>query len=229
MACEAGGWMRMPIGIVTGMRAEASIARRCTALVASTGGAALGADTKADELIGRGATALISLGIAGGLSDDVPTGTVVIATGVIVRQATIATDEAWGARLRAGFPGSVAGLVLGGDRIIGSAAQKAELFRRTGALAVDLESGGVARAAAGAGVPFAVVRAVADAAGTDLPPAALVGLDGDGGVALGPLLASLWRQPGQIRHLLTTARDARAALRALMLGVRALGAELTPA
>jgi adenosylhomocysteine nucleosidase len=219
----------MPIGIITGMRAEASIARRCTRLVASTGGVALAADQEADALIERGATALMSLGIAGGLADTLPTGTVVVATGVVVRNATIATDADWCARLLAGLPGAVPGLLLGGDRIIGRAAQKAELFRRTGALAVDLESGGVARAAASAGLPFIAVRAIADTASADLPPAALVGLDRRGGVALGAVLGSLWRDPGQLTRLMSTARDTRAALRALARGVRDLGVEPTGA
>jgi len=209
----------MPIGIITGMRAEASIARRCTSLVASTGGIARAAEAEADALIERGATALMSLGIAGGLADALPTGTVVVATGVVVRNATIATDTEWCARLLAGFPGAVPGLLLGGDRIIGRAAQKAELFRRTGALAVDLESGGVARVAAGAGVPFVAVRAIADVASADLPPAALVGLDRRGGVALGAVLGSLWREPAQLARLVSTARDTRAALRALARGL----------
>jgi adenosylhomocysteine nucleosidase len=216
----------MPIGIVTGMRAEAAIARRRTRLVAATGGIATEADTKADGLIERGATALLSFGIAGGLDEALPTGTLVVATGVVVRNATIATDAAWCARLVAAIPGAVSGLVLGGDRIIGRAQLKAELFQRTGALAVDLESGGVARVAAGAGLPFAVLRAVADAAARDLPAAALVGLDARGGVALGAVLASLWREPGQLARLLGTAGDTRGALRALAGAIRSLGAGL---
>jgi adenosylhomocysteine nucleosidase len=218
----------MSIGIITGMRAEASIARRFARLVASTGGVADHGDARADELIARGATALMSFGIAGGLSDTLPSGALVIATGVVVGDTTIPTDAAWCARLLENMPGAVAGLVLGGDQIVGRAQEKAELFQRTGALAVDLESGRVARAAASAGLPFAVIRAVADAATSDLPPAALIGLGQEGGVALGAVLASLWRNPRQLPRLLATARDARGALRALLHGTRELGDELAP-
>ena len=218
--------MSAAIGIVTGMRAEAAIARRCARLVASTGGRPAEADTRAGELIERGAVALISFGIAGGLSPSLPTGALVVATGVIVRNATISTDAPWCARLLAGLPGAITGTVLGGDRIIGRAAQKAELFARTGALAIDLESGGVARVAASAALPFAVVRTIADAAARDLPPAALVGLDRRGGVDVAAVLGSLWREPGQLPKLLAAARDTRAALAALLHGVRHLGADL---
>jgi hypothetical protein len=116
-------------------------------------------------------------------------------------------------------------LVLGGDRIIGRTQIKADLFQRTGALAVDLESGGVARAAAAQAVPFVVLRAIADAAASDLPPAALVGLDRQGGIALGAVLASLWREPRQLARLFGTAGDTRAALRALAGAIRPLGTE----
>ena len=213
-------------GIVTGLRAEAAIARRCAHLVASTGGRPADAELKAGELIERGAVALVSFGVAGGLAPQLAPGAVVVATGVIVRNATIATDAAWCARLVEALPRAVAGPVLGGDRVIARAQQKAELFRRTGALAVDLESGGVARVAANSGIPFAVVRAIADSAASDLPPAALVGLDRHGRIDVGAVLGSLWREPGQLGQLVATACDTRAAFSALRRGVRQLGADL---
>ncbi len=217
------------VGVVTGLRAEAKIARRCSRLVASTGGRPLDADDQAGKLIERGATALISLGIAGGLAPDLATGVMVVASAVVVRTGNIATDAPWCARLLAALPGARCGMVLGGDRVIGRAEQKAELFQRTGALAVDLESGGVARVASIAGVPFAVVRAIADTASSDLPAAALVGLDRDGRVDVGAVLGSLWREPRQLPRLLETARDTRAALAALLDGMRRLGEGLAAA
>ncbi len=217
------------VGVITGLHAEAKIARRCARLVAATGGRPLEADEQAGKLIERGATALISLGIAGGLAPDLETGMVVVASGVVVRTGNIATDPAWCARLLAALPEARCGVVLGGDRVIGRATQKAELYRRTGALAVDLESGGVARVAAEAGVPFAVVRAIADTASSDLPAAALVGLDRNGRVDLGAVLGSLWREPRQLPRLLETARDTRAALAALLEGMRRLGGGLAAA
>jgi adenosylhomocysteine nucleosidase len=214
------------IGVVTGMRVEAAIARRCTHLVASTGGRPLAADSQASKLIERGATALLSLGIAGGLAPELPTGAVVVATSVVVRSGTIAADAEWCARLARGIPGAISGTVLGSDRVIGRAHQKAELFQRTRALAVDLESGGVARVAASAGIPFAVIRAIADPASCDLPPAALVGLGQRGGVDLVAVFGSLRREPRQLSKLLAAARDARAALAALRRGIHELGREL---
>ena len=81
---------------------------------------------------------------------------------------------------------------------------------------LDLESGAVARIAQAYELPFVVVRAICDPAERDLPPAALVALDPDGEIGLLPVMRSLMRQPGQIIELLTLARDAALARRALV-------------
>ena len=57
---------------------------------------------------------------------------------------------------------------------------------------------------------------MSDPAERDLPPAALVALTPDGGIGLLPVMRSLMRQPSQIIGLLTVARDAALARRALI-------------
>ena len=59
--------------------------------------------------------------------------------------------------------------ILESPTIVAGIADKAQLFARVGAAAVDMESGVVARAAARAGVPFLAIRAIADAANTGIP------------------------------------------------------------
>ena len=105
--------------------------------------------------------------------------------------------------------------IFGGRVIVSRAEAKRELYHRTGAVAVDLESAEVARLCADAGVPLAVIRAIGDPAERDLPPAALVGLRADGCVDLRAVLASVLRSPGQIPALLTVALDTRRALATL--------------
>jgi adenosylhomocysteine nucleosidase len=99
--------------------------------------------------------------------------------------------------------------------IVSRAEAKQEIYHRTGAVAVDLESAEVARLCADAGVPLAVIRAIGDPAERDLPPAALVGLKADGRVDLRAVLASVLGSPGQIPSLLTVALDTRRALAGL--------------
>lgn len=192
-------------GIVVGMEAEARIARRSGLGVALPGGAA--------RLLAEGADGLVSFGIAGGLAPGLAPGTLVIASEVVLED---------GSRLPAGLPpgctapkGALRAPVAGMSEIVPGAAAKRDLHGRTGAAAVDLESGGVARLCADAGVPFAVIRAIADPAERELPPAALVGLGPGGRVAPGPVLASVAARPGQIPALVRVALDTRRALRVL--------------
>ena len=77
------------------------------------------------------------------------------------------------------------------------------------------ESHGAAKAAPAAGVPFLVLRAVADPAGRDIPRAALVAMTPDGGVRIGTVIAALLRRPWELAGILRLAGDARAGMRTL--------------
>src|SRR3546814_7947035 len=117
--------------------------------------------------------------------------------------ASIATEERWRQRLLGLFENNAPaiGSVLGVDRPIGSTQDKAALFAETGASAVDMESHGVAMAAATAGLPLLVLRAIADSAGTALPRAVLHGLAPDGRqrplAVAAALLLRPWEQIGR--------------------------------
>lgn len=99
---------------------------------------------------------------------------------------------------------------------------KARAWRETGALAVDLESAIVARAAQAAGIPFVVLRTIADPAARELPPAALIPLAKDGTPAIIWVLGEVLRRPQQIAALFGLARETRRALSALAGPARAL-------
>jgi adenosylhomocysteine nucleosidase len=131
----------------------------------------------------------------------------------------IATDAGLSRRLGGTTPHSL----LGGDTIAVTAAEKHHLWTTTGAAAIDLESGAVARAAAAHGLPFAVLRAVCDPAGRNLPPAALTALNNQGAIGLLRILGSLLRRPGQLPGLMELAADAAAARRALTARVTEIG------
>ncbi len=108
--------------------------------------------------------------------------------------------------------------IAGADRPLVTPSQKQALFAATGAAAADMESHVAARAAAKHGLPFAVLRVVADPAERGLPPAALAGMASrrdhgpDGGVR------SLAKSPRQFAQLIRVAADAcRAYVRATPL------------
>jgi len=192
---------------VTGFAAEARVARLAGWPVAIGGGTTAGAVDAARALIEAGATGLVSFGLAGGLDPALAAGTLIVAEAVIVDGRTWRTDHGLNARL-----GGVTGhLCLGLDRAAVSGAEKRHLRRETGAALVDMESGAIAEIATRAGVPFAVLRAVCDTAHRDLPHAALVALDGGGGLAFRRIVRSVLPRPSQIGALLGLARDAAAA------------------
>ncbi len=206
------------LGIVTGLTAEARLARRLGATLAG-GGTPKGAARAAATLCDEGATALLSFGLAGGLSDVMQPGDIIVPGAVLTKDGMFATDDALNAWL-----GGATGTLFAADAVIALRTEKRALHARTGADAVDLESGAVAEAAASRGLPFAVLRAVCDPAMSDLPPAALVALDARGAIGMIAVAASLCRAPRQIPALVRLARQAGLARAALVRRVGVLPA-----
>lgn len=207
------------IGIVVGLRAEARLAaplvRRLDGIVAVGGGGAAGAGVACARLIGAGVGGLVSFGLAGGLDPALGAGTLLCPAEVLAGGQVFAADATLAGRL-----GQILhGRILGGEHVLAGAGAKQAAFAASGAAAIDLESGAVARAAAAAGLPFAVLRAIADPAGRSLPAAALAGIDAAGKLRIRPLLGALARHPGDLRALFGLAREAALARRALLRAV----------
>jgi adenosylhomocysteine nucleosidase len=210
----------MRVAAVTGLAAEARIARRAGLGAAASGGDAARSRAVIAQLIDDGATALVSFGICGGLDPALQPGCLLLPEAVRDEAGKRwAVERAWHARMAAALAargiGARQGDLLGADAIVASPERKAVLRRESGAIAVDLESHHVARAAVESGLPFLVLRAVADPAERALPAAALIELDADGRPALPAVLLSLARHPAQLPALLRVAIDTRRALRAL--------------
>lgn len=165
--------------------------------------------------VAHGARAILSFGIAGALAPDLQTGDCVVARGVMAPGCHWRCDETWTTRLRERLPMSRFGDVAACDRPLASAAQKCALFEETHALAVDTESHVAAKVAVAHGLPFAVVRVIADTAARALPAAASVALEPGGHVDFPAVLRSIVAAPSQLPLLARTARDARVAFAAL--------------
>ncbi|MTW09920.1 squalene--hopene cyclase [Pseudoduganella eburnea] len=204
--------IRPPVVVLTGMAFEARIAD--APAVYGQRGKAL-EDALAARLQ-RPCAGLISFGVAGGLAPALQPGAIVVADSVATAGETIPTDGGWSAALLRALDGASLGPVAGVDSPLAAVAEKAALNAALGALAADMESHIGARAARQAGVPFAVLRVVIDAAGSAVPPAALAGFGADGRTDMRALLANLLAHPWQLGAMLRLARDsahARAALR----------------
>jgi adenosylhomocysteine nucleosidase len=209
---------RNKIGFVTGLAAEASLLRQSGFLVGVGGGMPDGAYRAADTLAGQGALALVSFGLAGGLRPDVKPGAVLVPPAVAEGPRTYLCDQA----LMEFLGGSTGQPIMAGLKIAATAHDKAALFRRGRADAIDLESGAVARVALARGLPFAVLRAVADPAERNLPPAALIALKPGGGINLPRILLAVLANPTQIPGLIAVGKDAGRARAALMARLKQL-------
>jgi hypothetical protein len=145
---------------------------------------------------------LVSFGIAGSLRSDLPVGTVIDATRVVDEQGSVLWE---GGPL--GVAGARTGTILGAERIVDEPSERRRLHEASGADAVDMESGPLARSGRLAGC----IRAISDTPESRLGGIAC-GAKRDGRVDLGGLVVGFLREP------LVTGRaagNARRALRAL--------------
>jgi hopanoid-associated phosphorylase len=173
--------------------------------------------------IGRGASGIISFGIAGGLAPELATGDWVVASGVRSGNDVITTDRAWAQRLLDILPHAVHAHVVGADAVVDNPAEKLRLHDQTGSAAVDMESHIAAEVAAEHRIPFAACRVIIDAAHRALPPAATLGLRPDGSPDIAAVCRSIWKNPSQLPDLIRIAVDLQIARRALQSGRKRLG------
>jgi nucleoside phosphorylase len=189
----------------------------------ASGGSATRLAGLIEAAVAEGGRAIASFGIAGGLSEDLRPGTCLIASEVVHAGVVHRADTAWTARL--GRRVGAAGLhrIAGVDRVLSHPAEKRALGAATGAAAADMESHIVADLAARHGLPFAVVRVIADPAGRSVPQAALAGMRPDGTMDARACLRSLARNPAQVATLAWVAVDTACALLRLSRCVQLAG------
>ena len=229
LATHAGGYgiygirsrFKMKLGVITGMESEAKLLRGLDLLVESGGGHESATRQKVERLVAAGADRILSFGIAGALDPSLRPGDILLATTVsIAGGGARDVDGEWLRNLSAALPKAQRGGLLGISRIVADPAEKTKFFQGQAARAVDMESHIAAVIAAEHGLPFAAIRAIADTAADELPPAVQNGLDENGKAAIGPVIRSLLSNPAQLPALIRVARQTRQALNALF-GCRA--------
>ena len=195
----------MTILAVCGLKREAEIAGGNGVVAVAGGGDANGLAAKLEALHGD-ITGVISIGLAGALSPHLKVGDVVIADRILFGKDHWLCDNIWRVALAAKLPFAHQGPQVGSDVILEDAQSKAALYQTSGALAVDMESQIAAKFAASRGLKLAGLRVISDDARHVLPPAALVAMRPDGGIALSRVLWSVAKNPLQIPALISTGR-----------------------
>lgn len=166
-----------------------------------------------DRLLARGRyDCVISAGFAGGLRPETRAGDLVVASEVIeASSGTVVRPVSSGTRL-----GGLAqrGPFVTVDRVL-PGSLKSEMGKRFGAIAVDMETSLVARAAGRAGVPWMGLRAILDPVEVSIP------------VSSGFQALSLAAQPWRWGELTELIGSVRMAGESLGLGLRVLVEEIT--
>ena len=209
----------MSLIAVTGMQREAKLFPPGCEIVVSGGSNAALAE-KIEAALARSPAgqrcAIVSAGICGGLKPGLAVGAAVIATEIVFGQERYATDADWRAALSLALPHAGQGALAGSDRVVATAADKADLFGETGAVALDMESHVAARIAAVHGLPFAALRVVSDSAQDVLPDAVRGAIDSRGEVRISRVLLALAGDPAQLPALIRTGRASSRAMQQLL-------------
>jgi adenosylhomocysteine nucleosidase len=203
-------------------------------------------EAELEEGVAAGATAILSMGLAGALAPMLKPGDWVVGTiaptGMQRREWSVGAGAdrpaekkrwspppsnaarwgegsgGWVERIGRLLPEATVGRIHADGEMACTAEQKHDLQKATRALAVDMESHVAARVAARHGLPFAVARVISDAADKTLPMAARVAMSPTGGVKLGSILWALIKRPWQLPALIGVGQDAGRAMRRLVRG-----------
>jgi len=223
-----------PVGIVVAVEAERTILRKVTKSWAGlvpriivSGMGQTAAAAAAEQLAESGVCGLMSFGYAGAIRPGLRRGTVVIAEEVHDGEGRrYATDTAWRQQL-AGVLGSHENVRTGAfvsvAAVASSPSQKAKLADLSEAVAVDMESAAIAGVAEHHAIPFIALRAIVDEAHHTVPSAVSHAVDASGRTRPWRLALPLLRRPAEIAALLTLARGADAADKALSEACRLAG------
>jgi len=169
--------------------------------------------------IEAGCSGLISFGVAGAIDPSLNSGDLIVADQILTLEGgVLQTSNQWRSqfvKLAVGFENVFTGPMFGIDFILKKASQKKEIFSRTSALAVDMESHQIGRVANDNCVPFLVVRAILDSAIMDIPESAINIIDYNGKPKLLSILLKLIKRPEDFSKLFTLSRSHSLALASL--------------
>jgi len=195
-------------------------------IVAYSGAGPVNAEAAAELLIAEGATRLISWGCAAALSAALKPGDLILADKLIdAGNSEIAVTADWLDHTKKSLADVVAvqsGHLAESLNLVSTGKDKRQLHANTGAVAVDMESSAVAKAARQKSLPFLAIRAIADPVTMDLPRAIGYSLNGQGDVMMGKLLLFLFLHPTELPGLIKLGLHFNAAKKTLKLVAKQL-------
>lgn len=231
------------LGIVVALKAEAQILvnrkdwgegcyHHYEKIIKVSGVGPVRARRAAEELIEKGATALLSWGTAGGLQIDLSPGELILPFKVLLsRKVGYPVNFTWHDRLKNRLCKHMdihTGSIIQSPTTIRSTSEKLSLYRRDGAIAVDMESTAVAQVAKASSVPFIAIRAITDSVHMTIPKCVLNATDEFGIAHPFRFLKSLLRHPDEIYPMMRLVLGFRAAQKTLKNVLRHTNYRLLP-
>ncbi len=142
--------------------------------------------------------ALVSFGVAGGLSHELRSGDVIVASQIVTKNQIFSTDDVWSAWLLSAIPRASYAPIAGLDAAVLAGPARADLGACSGAVAIDTESHTVAGLAMRHGMRFVSVRIVIDGTHRNVPATALACISDDGATEIGRLGRLLLARPADV-------------------------------
>ena len=219
------------LGVITGLERESACLNVFPAeqrpIVRCAGAQSERAGILARGLADEGCNGLLSFGMAGGLKAGLLPGSIVIASMVTGPEGRVfKTSRVWLDRLHH-IIGSDDCITIapmaGSTKVIDTPKTKKELGISTKAVAVDMESHVIGAVAEKAGIPFMIIRSVADPAERSIPEWVLGNISEQGTPRYGNILAGLAAHPWDFLKLAQINRDSGLALSSLRSFARRLG------
>ena len=177
-------------------------------------------------LLGLNIDALISWGVAGAIDSSLTSGDLIISKSIINNDKNYKATDNWIKRISDSCKDEaykiVDGDIASSKEMCASVADKKLLFKKTSALAVDMESAAIAELAKNNNIDFIALRTIADTAETNIPEAVIKHTDNLGKPKLNLFILSCILKPAQIREIFILAKSYQKSLKTL----RKLGSKL---
>lgn len=179
------------------------------------------------SLLEEGVTALLSWGGAAALNDRLAAGGLVLPERLIAADNTMFTvDPSWHQSLHRHLSNKFLIFtepIVESRIVVTSPLHKRDLFKRSGAIAVDMESAALAGLAKEVQAPYMVIRSIVDTARMTVPKSLLRAIDETGQIRLLDLGHRLIRHPEEWLAVIKLARSFQSAQSTLIQVARQLG------
>jgi len=183
-----------------------------------------------EDLIARGATALLSWGTAAALDPALQPGTLMLSHKVVAADGRVLhVDKAWQESVSRSLSSSINihyGTLCESEVVLDSPAAKAGLYAQNGCTAIDMESAALAELALEQELPFLSLRFIVDPSDMSLPKSLMSALDDDGQVRHGRLLGQLVLHPTDIVSLVRLGKAFGQAKQSMQVTIEGLGVQM---